>query len=78
MLGFVGAWNDYMTNVIWLPSYPNLAYGIYVFENYATIQGFTVPETLAGFVIVAIPSVLLWTISQRFVGDRIVAGSLKG
>ncbi len=78
MLGFVGNWNDYMKCVVWLPSYPNLAYGIYVFREFGTIQGFTTPEMLAGFVIVAIPSVLLWTISQRFVGDRIVAGSLKG
>ena len=78
MLGFIGAWNNYMNCVIWLPSYPNLAYGIYVFREFGTIQGFTTPEMLAGFVIVAIPSVLLWTISQRFVGDRMVAGSLKG
>ena len=78
MLGFVGNWNNYMNCVIWLPSYPNLSYGIYVFREFGTIQGFTTPEMLAGFVIVAIPSVLLWTISQRFVGDRIVAGSLKG
>lgn len=78
MLGFVSNWNDYMKCVVWLPSYPNLAYGIYVFREFGTIQGFTTPEMLAGFVIVAIPSVLLWTISQRFVGDRIVAGSLKG
>ena len=78
MLGFVGNWNDYMTNVIWLPSYPNLAYGIYVFQNNATIYGFTVPEILAGFIIVAIPAVILWTVAQKFVGDRIVAGSFKG
>ena len=78
MLGFIGAWNNYSVNVIWLPSYPNLAYGIYVFQTYATIQGFTTPEILAGFIIVAIPAILLWSIAQRFVGDRIVAGSLKG
>jgi ABC-type glycerol-3-phosphate transport system permease component len=78
MLGFIATWNNYMNCVIWLPSYPNLAYGIYVFREFGTIQGFTTPEMLAGFVIVAIPSVLLWTISQRFVGDRMVAGSLKG
>ncbi|HAS56138.1 MAG TPA: hypothetical protein DCR94_02570, partial [Firmicutes bacterium] len=33
LLSFLGAWNDYASFKIWLPSYSNLAYGLYEFQD---------------------------------------------
>lgn len=78
MLAFIGAWNDYMTMVIWLPSWPNLAYGLYIYQSKALVAGYTMPEVLAGFVIIAIPTALLWGLGQKVITKNMVVGGLKG
>ncbi len=78
LLGFIGNWNNYMLCVTYLPSYPNLAYGIYFFQSMATVYGYSVPETLAGFVVVAIPTSILWICSQKLITSKLTVGGLKG
>lgn len=78
VLGFVGGWNDYMTIITYLPSYPNLAYGIYMFNSLSTVNQHSDPVVMAGFVLVAIPTVTIWCISQKFVSNKVVVGGLKG
>lgn len=78
LLGFIGQWNDYMLCVVYLPSYPNLAYGIYFFQLMSTNYGYSIPETLAGFVIVAIPTSILWACTQGLITSKLTVGGLKG
>lgn len=78
VLAFVGGWNDYMTIITYLPSYPNLAYGIYMFNALSTVNQHSDPVVMAGFVLVAIPTVTIWCISQKFVSNKVVVGGLKG
>ena len=78
VLGFVGGWNDYMTIITYLPSYPNLAYGIYMFNALSTVNQHSDPVVMAGFVLVAIPTVTIWCVAQKFVSNKVVVGGLKG
>lgn len=78
LLGFVGAWNDYMTTVVYLPSYPTLAYGVYYFQENAALFGVTEPVKQAGFIIMAIPTSIIWIVSQKFISDKVTVGGLKG
>lgn len=78
LLGFVGAWNDYMTTVVYLPSYPTLAYGVYYFQENAALFGVSEPVKQAGFIIMAIPTALIWIVSQRFISNKVTVGGLKG
>ncbi len=78
VLAFVGGWNDYMTIITYLPSYPNLAYGIYMFNALSTVNQHSDPVVMAGFVLVAIPTVTIWCVAQKFVSNKIVVGGLKG
>lgn len=78
VLSFIGSWNDYMTPVVWLPSYPNLAYGMYYFQNEASRLGYGVPTVLAGFVIVSIPTAILFMCSQKIIASEFMIGGLKG
>lgn len=78
VLNFFGAWNDYSTFMVWMPSYPNLAFGIYTFQNSAASYGATMPEILAGFVIVMIPTAILYLCLQNLIVSKFTVGGLKG
>lgn len=80
VLGFLGTWNDYMTVVVMLPSYPNLAYGLYIFQYQASVggQGASTPMVLTAFVIVMLPTVALYLAAQKFILQKFIVGGLKG
>ena len=78
IMAFLGKWNDYNTNVVWLPSFPNLAYGAFMYQTNATGLGASIPELLAGMVILAIPSFIIWGLSQKLVSQKMAIGGLKG
>ena len=78
ILGFIGHWNDYMIPITFLPSYPNLAYGMYNFQLEAARLGAAMPEILAGFVIVSIPTCVMYFTLQKFGLKNVRMGGLKG
>ena len=78
VLLFLGSWNDYMTFLIWLPSYPNLALGMYSFNTDAQLYLATVPEIMAGFTIVIIPTITLYAALQKTIMSKFTVGGLKG
>ena len=80
VLGFIGAWNDYSTPLVWLPSYPNLPFGMYAFQMGATGGGDGAGMTviMAGFVIVMIPTVIIYACAQKIMNSNFVVGGIKG
>lgn len=80
VLNFLANWNDYSVHLIWLPSYPNLALGLYLFQRTSVsgIDSVTQPQMLAGFAIVMIPTVLLYLASQNLIVSKFTVGGLKG
>ena len=77
-MDFIAQWNSYEQFLIWFPSYANLSYGMYIFQNNISLYGVGYPTVLAGFVIVAVPSVLLYmAISSKLV-ENVKIGGLKG
>ena len=77
LLGFVGSWNDYTTIITYLPSTPNLAYGVYIFDQYAVVKRHTEPQVLAAFLLLAVPTAAFWVFAQRFALRSVVIGGLK-
>ncbi|WP_251617471.1 carbohydrate ABC transporter permease [Pumilibacter muris] len=77
VLNFLGAWNDYSTFIIWLPSYPTLAYGMLYFQSQSSKYGATMPVIMAGFTIVAIPNIVLYLLSQNLIMSKFSVGGLK-
>lgn len=78
MLAVFASWNDYMTPLVWLPSFPNLALGMFQFQYDAAKYAATLPQVLAGFVIVSIPSVVFYLCNQKLITSRMVMSGLKG
>lgn len=79
VLGVIGGWNDYETFLIWLPSYANVARGIYNFQYMARLDlGATMPQILAGFVVVSLPVIFLYICFQKVITANFMVGGLKG
>ena len=77
-LSFISAWNNYGVFLYYLPSYANLALGMYTFQFDASISGVSTPEILAGFVIVSIPAVILYLLCHNLIINNLNIGGLKG
>ncbi len=77
ILGFIGMWNDYNSSLIYLPSVPNLAYGLYMYQYDAAKYGAILPEILAAFVVCSLPSVALYVSSQKLISSSLMMGGLK-
>ncbi|MGN1053410.1 MAG: carbohydrate ABC transporter permease [Candidatus Scatosoma sp.] len=77
VLSFISRWNDYSASLIYLPSVPTLAYGLYVFQYDAAKYGATLPEILAGFAICSVPSVVLFCSFQKTINRSLMIGGLK-
>ena len=78
VLGFLGAWNDYGTFLVWLPSTPNLAYGVYEFQLNMSKYGGNICQVMAGFALIAVPSAILYLCSQKLIVEKFQVGGLKG
>lgn len=78
VLAIFGAWNDYMTPLVWLPSFPNIALGVYQFQYDAAKYAATLPQILAAFIMMSIPSVIFYLCNQRLIASKMVMAGLKG
>ena len=78
ILSVMASWADYQTPLVWLPSYPNLAIGMYKFQFDTAKYAATVPQVLAGFVMMSIPSVLFFLANQSLISKNLMIGGLKG
>lgn len=78
LLNFLSTWNDYSTFIIWLPSYVNLAYGMYLFQLDASNYGAAMPQVMAGFIVCMLPTVAVYLCSQKLISSKLTVGGLKG
>ena len=72
----IGFWNDYMTAYLYLPSYPNLALGLY--ELKSTIGSVDPTVYYALMLLSLIPVALAFIIFQRAIMKNLSTGGLKG
>lgn len=78
VLSFVSSWNAYGVFLYYLPSYSNLAMGMYTFQAMAPIRGKSTPEVLAAFVVIAMPIIVLYLFAQKGIVKNLNIGGLKG
>jgi ABC-type glycerol-3-phosphate transport system permease component len=73
----IGVWNDYTTPLLFLPSYQNMASGLYVYqiENERTLD---VPMLFAGCLMCALPTLLLFAVGQKYMMEIDLSGGIKG
>ncbi|MCQ2742122.1 MAG: carbohydrate ABC transporter permease [Bacilli bacterium] len=76
VVNFIGAWNDYMTAYLYLPSHQTLALAVYELQNDAS--RISVPAYLAVVVISIAPILILFVSFQKIIMENTNAGGLKG
>lgn len=75
----IALWADYQTAMVFLPSYPTLAYGVYSFQFNSTEADKTgTPIRLAALYAVALPMFALFMIFKEKMMGSLTMGGLKG
>lgn len=74
---FIGSWNDYMTALIYMPSFPTLATGLYKYES-AMIRAIDYPVYFCGVILSAIPALVIFLTFRDTFMSSLSLGGLKG
>lgn len=78
LLSFIAFWNDYQTPLIYMPSYPTLAFGLYYYVNGAfDYETSSVPMKLGGCMLMAIPLLAIFVVFQKKLLGNVSLGGLK-
>ena len=74
---WTSAWNDHYTVLLYLPSYPTVAAGLF---RYKEVAAFTldIPTYFAGIIIGAIPTTIIFIIFSDTIMKNLTIGGLKG
>lgn len=77
IMAFIGNWNDYMTMILYLPSYQTLASGLYTFQA-NMVRSVNYPVYFAGLIISIIPIVIVFAGFSNIIMTNLSVGGLKG
>lgn len=75
-MSFMGSWNDYMTPIMYLPSYTPIPTGLYKYQL-RTERFLNVPLLFAGSMIVLIPPLTLFAVFQNKFMEISFGGGIK-
>ncbi|MBQ7912459.1 MAG: carbohydrate ABC transporter permease [Clostridia bacterium] len=80
LLNFVQLWNDYQVPLLYLPTHPTLAYGVYYMVGGATSGGGTLSELpirVAGCMLLALPILVAFIFLKNKLMGNVSLGGLK-
>ena len=77
LLNFITFWNDYQVPLIYMPSYPTAAYGVYLFNNSNDAQLSSVPVRITGCIFLLTPILILFMVFHRRLIGNVSMGGIK-
>ena len=77
ILGLISSWNDYTTALYFLPSFPTITTGLYLYAE-TSKYSINYPVYFAGIMLTCIPTLLLFIFAQKKIMSNIAMGGLKG
>lgn len=78
LIKFIDYWNDYQTPLLYFPSYPTLAVGLYTLGNSNDPALSWVPSRLAACIIVLVPIMILFLLFGKKLMGNLTVGGIKG
>ncbi len=77
LMNFITLWNDYQTPLLYLPSHPTLAYGVFELSRTTINELNNVPARTAGCVILLIPILIIFISFRKRIMGNITLGGVK-
>ncbi|MDR1093913.1 MAG: carbohydrate ABC transporter permease [Clostridiales bacterium] len=77
LMNFVGRWNDYQTSLLWLPSRPTVAYGVFAFSFNQVGTIANVPMKLTGSMLLLLPVLIVFLAFHKRLLVNMTMGGLK-
>ena len=77
LTSFIASWNDDTGPLVFLPSYPTLASGFYVYQKKMENK-INYPVLFAGLFVAAAPIITLYMLFQNTLMDLQIGGGMKG
>ena len=78
LIKFIEFWNDYQIPLVYMPSYPTIALGMYHMA-YTTINNLSrVPMRMAGSIMMITPILILFLAVQKRLLGNLTMGGIKG
>ncbi len=75
----IALWTNYETSMVFLPSYPTIAYGVYYFQNQTGSAAVgNIPVRLAAIMTAAFPMLVLFLSFKNKMMGSLTMGGLKG
>ena len=78
LINFIAFWNDYQIPLLYLPSHPTIAYGIYNLSVSFDGEFSTVPMRMAGAVSMLLPILVLFVAFHKRLLGNLTVGGIKG
>jgi ABC-type glycerol-3-phosphate transport system permease component len=78
LINFIGFWNDYQTPLIYMPSYPTIALGMFEMANTRENGMSRVNMRMAGSMLMLIPLLSLFLAFHKRLLGNLTVGGLKG
>ncbi len=78
ILSIIQYWNDYQTTIVYLPSYPTLAYGLFSLRESFDPIGSQTTIRIAGCFILTFPVFVIFLVFNRYFLQNLSIGGLKG
>ena len=78
ILGFIGSWNDYQTPMVYIPSMPTIAYGLFRFRYSSDSIVSAIPMQITGCVVVMVPIMILFIVFRNKIMGNLALGGIKG
>lgn len=77
LTAFIGRWNDYLTPLMYLESYPTLSSGLYTYRQISVERFGTYPVFFAGALVSMLPVLVLYTAFHKTIMENLLGGGLK-
>lgn len=77
LLNFISYWNDYQVPLLYLPSMPTVAYGVYEFSRSQLNELSSIPMKMTGCMLMLIPILAVFLIFNKRLMEGVSMGGIK-
>ncbi len=78
LINFIGFWNDYQVPLIYLPSYPTVAYGVFTMTTTTVNNMASIPMRMTAALLMLIPILVIFLTCQKKLLGNLTVGGIKG